>query len=168
MTQEQVIQIVGKDAVKETKGDRLSLTTVPKSHRAFELYSLTFSPKDGLLKIIAYGKDITTNGFGNAVHDYFIEIRDALSHTYGQPDITIDDVKSGSIWTEPQDWMIGLRKEERELATSWGKSLPNRIYGIVLEAKALSSEKGYLVLSYEFEGWGEYLDMKNKKTDSVF
>ena len=44
MTPEQVIQIVGKDAVKEIKGDILNLYTVPKPHPAFEFYSLVFSP----------------------------------------------------------------------------------------------------------------------------
>jgi hypothetical protein len=38
----------------------------------------------------------------------------------------------------------------------------------MIKAKALSTEKGYLVLSYEFEGWDEYLDAKQKKADSVF
>jgi hypothetical protein len=95
MTQEQVIQIVGKDAVKEAKGDVLRLLAVPKSHRAFDEYSLIFSPNDGLLKIIAYGKDIRTNGFGDAVHDSFVEIRDAISTTYGKPYGTLDSVKTG-------------------------------------------------------------------------
>lgn len=168
MTQEQVIQIVGKDAVKEAKGDVLRLLAVPKSHRAFDEYSLIFSPNDGLLKIIAYGKDIRTNGFGDAVHDSFVEIRDAISTTYGKPYGTLDSVKEGSIWKEPQDWMMGLLKGERDLYSLWSKTLPNRISGIMIKAKALSTEKGYLVLSYEFEGWDEYLDAKQKKADSVF
>lgn len=68
MTQEQVIQIVGKGAISEAKGDTLRLLRVPKSHPAFGLYSLIFSPKDGLLKIVAYGNDIRTNAFGEAIH----------------------------------------------------------------------------------------------------
>lgn len=168
MTQEQVIQIVGKDAVKEVKGDVLRLLAVPKPHRAFDEYSLVFSPNDGLLKIVAYGKDIRTNGFGEAVHDSFVEIRDAIARTYGEPKFTLDHLKEGSIWTEPQDWMMGLLKEERELSSDWNTTLPNRIHGIVLETKALSTEKAFIVLVYEFDGWNEYVDARKKKADSVF
>jgi hypothetical protein len=168
MTQEQVIQIVGKAAVKEAKGDVLRLSAVPKPHRAFDEYSLVFSDNDGLLKIVAYGKDIRTNGFGEAVHDSFVEIRDAISKTYGEPHYNFDRLKEGSIWKDPQYWMIGLLKKERDLGSDWGTDLPNRIHGIVLEARALSDEKGYLVLTYEFDGWDEYVDAKHKKADSVF
>jgi hypothetical protein len=168
MTQEQVIQIVGKDAIKEAKGDTLRLHRVPKPHPAFEFYSLIFSPKDGLLKIVAYGNDIRTNGFGQAVHESFIEIRDAVAGTYGQPANTFDSVRVGSIWKEPEDWMMGLLKDERMLVSGWSKSLPNGIQDIYIEAKASSAEKGFLVLGYEFNGWDEYVDMKKKAAGTVF
>ena len=89
MTQQQVIEIVGKSAVKEANGDTLRLLTVPKPHPAFEFYSLIVSPIDGLLKITAYGNDIKTNGFGEAVRNSFTEIRDALSRTYDKPDVRL-------------------------------------------------------------------------------
>ena len=168
LTQEQVIQIVGKGAVKEVKDDNLRLFTVPKPHSVFEFYSLTISPKDGLLKIVAAGKDIKTNGFGESVHSSFIEIRDAISETYGQPKVTLDTLNTGSLWVETQYWMMGLLKGERVLGSLWGKALPNSIDGIALEGKALSLEKGYLVLTYEFDGWKEYADMLKKKAATVF
>jgi hypothetical protein len=168
LTQEQVIRIVGKDAIKETNGDTLRLLRVPKPHPAFEFYSLIFSPKDGLLKIVAYGKDIRTNGFGEAVHDSFIEIRDAISKTYGQPKFTLDRVKAGSIWKEPEDWMMGLLKEERGLTTAWDSGLPNHIQDIVIEASALSQEKGFLRIVYEFDGWNQYVDEVKAKAGTVF
>jgi hypothetical protein len=169
MTQDQVTQIVGKGAVKDTKGDTLRLLTVPKPHPAFEFYSLIFSPTDGLLKIIAYGNDIRTNGFGEAVRSSFTEIRNALSQTYQKPDVDLDFVRAGSIWKEPEDWMMALLKEERDLASAWEKRpLPNHINDIVLEAKALSQEKGYILLTYEFDGWAAYVDSVKKKAGTVF
>jgi hypothetical protein len=168
MTQQEVIQIIGKDAIKETKGDIVRLIRVPKPHSAFESYDLIFSPKDGLLKIIALGIDIRTNGFGEAVHQAFKEIRDAVSQSYGKPDIDLDYLKDGSIWKEPEDWTMGLLKDERTLACAWKMALPNRNYGVVLEAKALSNAKGYLTLMYEFDGWNEYVDSLKKKAGAVF
>jgi hypothetical protein len=168
MTQAQVIQIMGTDSVRQMDSETLRLRTVPKPHSAFEYYSLLFSPKDGLLKIVAYGNEITTNVFGEAVHRSFIDIRDAVSQTYGQPVNTLDYVKDGSIWKEPEDWMMGLLKDERMLMSGWVKALPNGIHDIYLEAKALSREKGFLILGYEFDGWQEYVDMKKKAAGTVF
>jgi hypothetical protein len=170
MTQQQVIEIVGKSAVKETKGDdTLRVLTVPKPHPAFEFYSLIFSPTEGLLKITAYGNDIRTNGFGEKVHDSFSEIRGALSDTYEKPDGDMDFLQSGSIWKEPEDWMMGLLKEERHLASIWqNRPLPNHIHDIEIEAKALSQEKGYIILTYEFDGWDAYVDAKKKQAGTVF
>ncbi|HEV3198284.1 MAG TPA: hypothetical protein VGZ73_10260 [Bryobacteraceae bacterium] len=167
-TQEQVIQIVGKSAVKETKDDTLRLRTVPKPHSGFEFYSLIFSPKEGLLKIIAYGNDITTNGFGEAVQGDFSEIRSAIAQTYGKPEADMDFLRAGSIWKEPEDWMMGLLKDERTLVAVWEKALPNRIHDVVLKAGALSREKGFLKLTYEFDGWNEYVDALRKKAGTVF
>jgi hypothetical protein len=172
MTQEQVIQLVGKDAIrtdlKNSDPDALRLSRVPKSHPGFEFYSLLFSPKDGLLKIIAYGNTIDTNVFGETLHKSLLEIRDVISQTYGQPQFTNDYVKTGSIWTDPQDWMMGLLKHDRMLSAAWGKSLPNHIFGIVIEANALSQDTGYLTLFYEFDGWNEYVDARAKKAGTVF
>ena len=86
MTQEQLIQIVGKAAIKEVKDDRITVLTVPKPPPAFEYYSLSFSSDAGLLHVVAYGRDIRTNVFGEAVRDSFSTILDALSRTYGKPD----------------------------------------------------------------------------------
>jgi hypothetical protein len=173
MTREQVIQLVGKDAIKpgipgRTELDTLRLYRVPKSHPAFEYYTLIFSPKDGLLKILAIGSNISTNVFGETLHTSFIELRDVISQTYGQPRGTIDSVQSGSIWNDPQDWMMGLLKKERTLAAAWDTGLPNNIHGVILETDALSREIGILTLVYEFDGWSEYLDAKAKKAGTVF
>lgn len=169
MTTEQVVRLLGKQAVKEAKDDRLLLATAPKPHPAFEEYMLFFSPKQGMLKIVAIGKTIQTNGFGEEARDAFIEIRDALQRTYGAPN-THDFLKSGSIWGEPRDWMGGLLKNERVLAEFWDvkSTLPSHITSIELEAKALSSEEGYLRLAYEFVGWEEYVDSTKAKEETVF
>jgi hypothetical protein len=38
----------------------------------------------------------------------------------------------------------------------------------VLEASALSREKGFLKLTYEFDGWDEYVDALKKNEGTVF
>ena len=169
MTKEQVIALVGKDAAKATGQDVLELSTAPRPHPAFDSYMLIFSPEKGLLKIQAYGAPIATNGFGEEVHRAFIEIRDAVSKTYGEPK-TIDYLRSGSIWKEPEDWMMGLLKKERVLLSVWdmGSAGPNHIEMVTLEADGRSTEKAWLSLGYHFEGFPAYVDSKKAKAATAF
>jgi hypothetical protein len=78
------------------------------------------------------GKDIVTNGYGEEIQTAFREICDALSATYGTPQIA-DFLKTGSIWSEPREWTMGLLKKERELFALWNKD-PR--LAIVLESHA--------------------------------
>lgn len=64
--------------------------------------------------------------------------------------------------------MMGLLKKERDLTVIWDKELPNRINAIVIDTSALSQETGHLILSYEFDGWEEYVTFLKKKAGTVF
>ncbi len=162
MTREQVIQMVGANAVIEAGGDSLTLSTVPIPLPAFHVYAVFFSAKDGLLKIVAVADGIKTDGFGKNVRDFFMEIQKASSQTYGQHQRTEDSVNVGSAWNGPEDWMAGLLNDERTLGTRWDKVLPHRIHQIVLQAKAVSTAEGFVALNYEFDGWTEYVVGKRK------
>jgi len=186
MTKEQIIALVGSDKVDNelSRDDVIVLTTAPKPHPAFKEYYLFISPELGLLKLGATGVDINTNVFGNQVHSKFVEIQVALSAFYGKPPIvSFDRLRSGSNWRDPQDWMMGLLKEERVLTALWmsrtthpkdfngievGSELPNDINVIELEAVALSTTKGYLRVIYEFDGWDGYVDAKKAKQSQTF
>jgi hypothetical protein len=192
MTKDQVIRLVGqKNVAEKYAGDKFSgsdmliLSSAPKPHRAFVAYRLTISPKDGLLRIIAAGVDIPTNGFGRNVQEAFTNIRDAVAASYGQPANDFDYVETGSLWTEPQYWMIGVLKKERTLSSLWlpgplsydpeGTSLkvnehklPYNLDAISLVVVARSTEMACLRLIYEFEGYGAYADSKEATENKVF
>ena len=140
-----------------------------KPNPLFESYLLYITPDKGLVKIAALGKDIHTNSFGAEVHDEFMETRDAVAKLYGTPD-TIDTLLQGSIWSEPQDWMMGLIKKERLLSAFWNlKPAPvNHITVIGLDGFGISTEKGYLKLAYEFEGWEAAVDAHKAKAAKNF
>jgi hypothetical protein len=130
---------------------------------------LTFSQEKGLLRIVAVGEDIQTNGFGMEVQSAFKKIEEVVSTNYGEPK-TFNYVLSGSIWNESQDWMMGLLKKERTLWAAWDlKSVrPNHIIAIALGANALSTEKAYLDLTYEFEGFHEFIEAQKAKARTIF
>jgi hypothetical protein len=121
-----------------------------------------------LLKVFASSKNIETNGFGEALRDKFDQIQAGVSKAYGQGK-SLDYLEEGSMWDDPQYWMMGLLKHDRTLATYWKLDPPqDHITIIALKATALSLEKGYLSLAYEFEGFEQYVDKKKEKQDTVF
>jgi hypothetical protein len=168
MTKARVLELVGKEAVRKDDEDSLVLTTAPQPHTVFETYVLLFSPQKGLVKILAVSKDIRTSVYGDEVKQSFSDISDALAKAYGTGQ-KYDYLRTGSIWNEAEDWMMGLLKQERVLASVWTFDPPRgQILSIGLEAGALSREGGYLHLSYEFVGFAEYLESKKKDRDKVF
>lgn len=127
--------------------------TLPKQNADFEMYGLLISPKAGLCQIRAVGKNIDTDSYGLALKSRFEDLSSSLSSLYGKAETT-DLVLEGSIWKEPQEWMMGLNKKERFLSATWKGTketpLKNNIDTISIEARANSSSKGYVYLQYSF------------------
>lgn len=168
MTKEQIVAILGDKALTKVKDDTYTFSTAPTPHSDFEDYLCFISPEKGLLKVVALSKDIETNSFGETLKDKFDQIRTGVSKAYGEGK-SFDFLQSGSIWNDPQDWMMGLLKKERNLMTYWKlNASQDHITFVALEAVALSQDKGYISLGYEFEGWEQYVDKKKEKQDKVF
>jgi hypothetical protein len=168
-TEAQITASVGSSHVKH--GDlpgKLVLDTAPKPHHAFESYILFVSPTKGLLKILAIGEDIKTNTHGDQVREKLEEIATALNGTYGSSK-HIDGLKAGSTWTEPGDWMTSVLRLDRKVFYFWSNptTKAQHLEEVAVDVVALASDKGYLLLVYEFEGWGEYVDQMNAQRDSV-
>jgi hypothetical protein len=122
-----------------------------------------------LVKVTGSGKTIETNGYGDAIKSAFGDLRAQVETAYGSPSHALDEAFATTIWNESRDWMMALKNEERFLDAIWsttrdfdGKGhpvpLPNHLKTIQIEAKALSTSKGYIRLTYEFEGFEQYID----------
>ena len=152
MSEKAVRALVRLDSVKGQRGV-FTAARLPKSLSDFESYQLVISPKQGLCKMAAVGRDIRAGAYGTDLLLTFNNISDMVSERYGQGE-RIDHVLAGSMWDQPRDWMMGLRQKERTLSTMWdaeeGSRIPVTIKAIVLEASALSGETGFLRLSFEF------------------
>jgi hypothetical protein len=127
---------------------------VPLPHSDFESYILHVTPRQGLCKINAVGEDVDTSVYGVELRRAFDEIVAALNAKYGEGD-RLDKLAPQSIWNEANEWMMALKKKERILMAIWpkdsgGAALPDNVKTIGLEALALSTDKGYLRLVYEF------------------
>jgi hypothetical protein len=146
MTKEQITGALG-ESVQQDKGDVLLLTSAPKPHPDFKYYFVCVSPSKGLAKVSAVSMDIESNSFGVALKEKFEETLKALENKYGKATKVVERVREGSIWNEPEDWMMGLANKERMLGAHWGHVAG---VSISLLAEASSSSEGSLTVNYEF------------------
>jgi hypothetical protein len=166
MTKEQIIEKVGKENVTKIEQDALGgctmlLQTAPKPYSAFSGYAVDVSATEGLLNVMAIGGDIDTSEDGTELKRDYRSVQDQLQSTYGFPTTEDDSVKTGSLWQEPRDFMIGMIKKDRHLKTVWGsigQPANSSVQLIVLSANAKNTSTGYITLSYSFVGWIEYYD----------
>jgi hypothetical protein len=168
MTKEQVTEAVGQSAVEMIASDTFQVTTAPKPYEEFDYYILVISPTRGLLNIAAVGKHIQTTVFGDEIREAFYGVESTVNKRYGDPFQVDDFVRSGSIWTASEDWMMGLVKQERRLFSIWTRVNTNHITTIALSACADSTDAGYFILVYSFEGFREYNAAKKATAGKVF
>ena len=131
---------------------------VPRPHSAFDTYIVQGHPSTGVCWVKGMTPSIDTNSFGSQLRSKVDEIAAQLNEVYGKGNDR-SFLMSGSIWTESEDWMMSLLKEERYYSREWpaaaGTPLPNHLKTIYLFAKATQSSKGYVGLEYAFENEGE-------------
>ena len=170
MTKQQIIDELGQNAIKEVKGDVLTLDNAPRPYSGFEEYVLVIDPKRGLVAINV-GVDISTSVYGDELKNAFNSMEESIASSYGES-TRYDYLRRGSIWNERKDFMMGLIKKERMLESFWPNNdstkLKGQVTSIYLKAGALSQEKGYLLLHYEFVGYNEYQEEQKNKENQVF
>lgn len=161
MTKDQVIAKLGSKNIKRTSGDDIvSFSTAPIPHPDFNDYALRFAEDGRLIQIIAFTSPISSNDSGEQVKEKFAEISRALHAKYGEG-LDVDRLNPGSIWHDPNDWMMGLLKKDRYLESLWAspdQKLPHHLTGIMLQAEALTRSAAVITLTYQFEGFAKWAD----------
>ena len=170
MTRGQIIALVGNDAVKDSPGhpDQLFVTVAPIPNHVFESYILVISPTQGLLKVVAIGRNIATEDTGSALMLQFNTLVTAVSAKYGQANThntcNRDTPGQAAVCDNPHDFMIEVADEQRNVSAYW---LNVHINGVVGVGAVLYAEKssvltanptGWITLGYEFEGFDQYED----------
>lgn len=131
---------------------------IPNPHSSFKRYSLVIGPTTGLCKVRAVGKSITTNPSGDQLRKEFINMRGRLEKIYGKGE-TQDFVEAESRWKDPAHFMMSLKEKDRMLATIWIdediSGFEADIESVSLRAFPMRSDRGFLILEYEFVGFDE-------------
>jgi hypothetical protein len=129
--------------------------SVPKPHPDIETYIVQFVDGVGLCMIKGISKNIPDSIYGDGTRRKVDEIYDQLSSKYGKGD-KLDFLRPGSIWNEPEDWTMGLLKDERTYAALW--DLPSPVDGvadIALAAKAVNREASYFIVEFHKDNTDE-------------
>jgi hypothetical protein len=103
----------------------------------------------------AVGVDIPSDSFGQAIKSAVDRVRDDLEVRYGQPQ-ALDLLTPGSIWNDPQDWLMGLVKGERSYAFFWERPAnadPKVWRGVksVSTYAGASGQQGWVSIEYDFD-----------------
>ena len=85
---------------------------------------------------------------------YFLKKITLSSYKISYGEVSIQDfLLPGSIWSDPNDFMMGLLQKERSLYAVWDKtnlSDKNDLITVFLGAQAVDRNSGYIVLEYSF------------------
>ena len=132
--------------------DGLSYITV--DHKAFdEGVVVYFTEKTGVCKLMGFDEVTNPDKYGIEHRNAYERFRDRVAAKYGEYK-EYDFLCSSSIWDEPDDWLMSLRKKERTLAAIWivenGSTLPDGLEGIVVEAGEL-----FIKVTYELDNLDE-------------
>lgn len=148
------------------RGDTLLLTEAPKPYPLFEGYGLMFG-SSGLCRVTAMKPDLPTDSGGTVLRERVDKLAEELEGRYGRG-AKRDFLMKGSIWKEPQEWVEALQRQERTYTYTWlketGARLPESIQAISLETKAISRDRGQIILMYEFANFTQCLsELKGKQ-----
>jgi hypothetical protein len=170
MTAEQLTKLLGQNTLKPIPGNpgAWKATTAPKPHPAFEEYLLIISPKDGLLKVVAVGKDIQTGDSGAELQSAYADIVAGVTGKYGQPRDKLDGCNGGTGCDTSQMWMLSLLEKNRYLMTTWSPNTISNVHTIGVEAVALKLNEGYVSCAFEFDGFHEYVEAQKEKQNDSF
>jgi hypothetical protein len=129
-------------------------TSPPKPHRLFPEVVVQATPKQGVCFVKGVGENFNSDSFGSEVRSRMNTVAEQIALKYGQP-TTTDFLMPGSIWNEPDDWMMGLLKGERFYTISWDSkgntgSLRS-LRSIALVVSATSSDTAWIGLEYYFK-----------------
>jgi hypothetical protein len=155
--------------VKDKVNQWYTAKSVPRPHPDFVTYELLISPKLGLCKIIASNSNISSDSYGSTLRQQYNLLEDSLSRKYGEGK-KFDYLKSGSIWDEPRDFMMGLVKDERVLVTYWTVPDPSSHDGVAvisLRADARNKSTGVIIINYESKNGKECIDVAREETNST-
>ena len=152
----------------ENTNVKYRVENIPTPNKAIESYIVYATEESGICFIKGVGLDITTSAYGTNLQTKYNSVVDALDSKYGatHKKKATDLLSYGSIWDEPNDYMMSLLKNERYAMVSWKtKDKVNPLESIYIVQNALRTDVGYLSIEY-YGNNKEICDAEENKSDS--
>ena len=147
-------------------------STAPKPHNEFDAYILWHIEGIGVCALIATGKNIERDSYGVEIKRRVDDVKGQIEKKYGPPSDQFNFLNAGSIWDEPNDWMMGLYQNERRYIYYWSKNLGFKPVGtvefILLEAIGLSRSTGSINLKFEYKSMGSCKTEESNANSDIF
>jgi hypothetical protein len=102
----------------EAKPTYYTIASPPRPHPDFASVIVQAVPGIGVCWIKGLGNEFETDDFGIQARNHAMAIKDQLETKYGKAEL-IDILVPGSLWNEPRDWLMGLRKGDRDYGFHW-------------------------------------------------
>jgi len=129
--------------------------TLPKPHPEFEGYAIRYVEGVGICNVNAIGKTIDNDSYGISTKGRVDAIAKQLKQKYGVETEKLDLRIPGSIWDDPDDWMMGIRRNERIYAYFWslkdGFKPVGEVAQLSVGAQAVSGYKGYVKVDFHLK-----------------
>lgn len=129
--------------------------TVPKPHPELEAYVVKYARGVGICSVGAIGKTIRNDKYGFTTKERVDTIAKQLKRKYGVETKKYDRLFTGSIWDEPDDWMMGVLKQERFYGYVWstedGFKPVAEVAKIGVFATAVANDAGFVKLEFYFK-----------------
>ena len=139
----------------------------PSPHSSFDAYLLSIDSEFGLYSIYAISDSISTSKNGQQFLSEYNHIKEQLISSYGDPTKDINNLSYGSIWDEPQDFMMSLIKKDRLLGCIWELDEGNGNMTVSLIPSAESLSSGFLAIIYNSSNYDEIQAREEAKEASV-
>jgi hypothetical protein len=158
------------DIADQLSVDSYLLSSVPKPHSVFSIYSVTVSDVYGLVSISALSNVINTPPDGSSLIQMYFNMRDKLERKYGAFE-QVDELNESSIWNEDGDFMRSLECQDRDLFALWdsealiGNPDAKTLSLVMLAARSNDEFDGYLSLTYRFLKFDQYHTEKSELED---
>lgn len=136
-------------ACVKSEGSFFKCTGFPAQHPDIETYVVQFHHDIGLCFIKGISKTIHDSRYGENTRRAVDEIYAQLRPKYGTA-LQGDELRSGSIWDEPEDWMMGIIKSERKyyyMARATPEVDGVAVWGVF--ASALDTTKSYWSVEFQ-------------------
>jgi hypothetical protein len=125
--------------------------TLPRSHASFEMYIIQAHPTVGVCFVKGIGKDLNRDPRGLKTRAEIEKLVGQLEQTYGRQTRIRDTLSSRSELKAEDDWMAGVKEEERIFSYDWSRgNYPNNVASIHVFARASDDRTGYAVAEFYF------------------